>query len=45
MNFVKGIWMDKEKLELWDIKANHVKIMIDLLIIKNKYLELKNESK
>ena len=27
--------------DTWDMKANHVKIMLDLLIIKNKYVEEK----
>lgn len=28
---------------LWGIKAAHVKIMLDLLIIKNSYLEIKDK--
>ena len=28
---------------LWDIKVSHLHIMLDLLILKNKYLEERKE--
>jgi len=28
-------------MDNWDLKMAHAKIMMDLLIIKNKYLEIK----